>query len=161
MDTATASDREIPTDRSTLVSALTAEIMLFRPRDWLGAFRRWHEGSLSLVHLSVLALLDARGPQSMSQLADALDLSVASMTGIVDRMESHGFVERRRDDADRRVVHVQACGRGLSVFEDMDARRQEHLETLLGQLTDEDLAGFLRGMRAMHSVRARGLEAAR
>ena len=39
----------------------------------------------------------------MSQLAEALDVSQASATGIVDRMEQRGLVSRQRNDEDRRV----------------------------------------------------------
>ena len=58
-------------------------------------FRRWLAGSLSIVHLHVLTILEADGPLSMGKLAEALDVSVASATGIVDRMEQRGLVERR------------------------------------------------------------------
>ncbi len=48
----------------------------------------------------------------MSKLADALDVSVASLTGIIDRMEARGLVERRREPGDRRVVLVHRTAGG-------------------------------------------------
>ena len=58
--------------------------------------RHWPGGALSLVHLNVLAVLQEEGPLPMSGLAESLDVSHASATGIVDRMEQRGLVERRR-----------------------------------------------------------------
>ena len=77
------------------------------PRDRMNVFRSWLKGSLSLIHLHVLTVLEADGPLPMSQLADTLDVSVASATGIVSRMEERGLVERQHDETDRRVVLVR------------------------------------------------------
>jgi len=129
------------------------ELTSWNPREFIAAFQRWHRGSLSLIHLNVLTLLEAMGPQSMSHLAEALDVSVASMTGIVDRMASRGLVERRHDEADRRVVLVHPAAGAKKVFGEIDGRRRAGLTKLLDHLTDEDLAGLLRGHRALRAAR--------
>ena len=94
----------VPVRRRRLADALLNELLSWNPREFIIAFRRWHRDSFSLIHLNVLTMLDADGPDSMSHLAEALDVSVASMTGIVDRMEKRGLVERRHGGKDRRVV---------------------------------------------------------
>src|SRR4051794_41853404 len=66
--------------------------------------RQWPGGRLSLVHLNVLMTLEAEGPLPMGALAEAMDVSQASVTGIVDRMEQRDLVERQRGDEDRRGV---------------------------------------------------------
>ena len=43
----------------------------------------------------------------MSRLAEMLDVSLSNATGLIDRMEERGFVERIRVPDDRRVVLVQ------------------------------------------------------
>ncbi len=48
----------------------------------------------------------------MGQLAEDLDVSVASVTGIVDRMERRGLVERERGTGDRRVIMVDLTEAG-------------------------------------------------
>jgi DNA-binding MarR family transcriptional regulator len=129
------------------------ELTSWNPREFIAAFQRWHQGTFSLVHLNVLTLLEAGGSMSMSRLAEALDVSVASMTGIVDRMEKRGLVERRRDEQDRRVVLVQPAKGGRKVFGDIDARRRKGLQKLLDHLSDDDLAGLLQGHRALRAAR--------
>jgi DNA-binding MarR family transcriptional regulator len=137
--------------------ALRAEVLdeltSWNPREFIAAFQRWHVGSMSLIHLNVLMLLEATGPTSMSRLAEALDVSVASMTGIVDRMESRALVERRHDETDRRVVLVHPAEGGKKLFTDIDDRRRAGLAKLLDQLADEDLAGLLQGHRALRAAR--------
>jgi DNA-binding MarR family transcriptional regulator len=140
--------------RRRLADALLNELLSWNPRDFISAFRRWHRDAYSLVHLNVLTLLDAEGPDSMSHLADALDVSVASMTGIVDRMEKRGLVERRHGGRDRRVVLVYPTETGRDVFKEIDRRRRDSLTTILGRLSDQELSGLLAGHRALRKARA-------
>lgn len=129
------------------------ELTSWNPREFIAAFQRWHTGSMSLIHLNVLMLLESMGPTSMSRLAEALDVSLASMTGIVDRMESRALVERRHDETDRRVVLVHPAEGGKKLFADIDDRRRAGLGKLLDQLSDDDLAGLLQGHRALRQAR--------
>ena len=124
------------------------------PRERMGAIKAWLRGSLSLIHLHVLTTLETEGPLSMSRLAEALDVSVASATGIVSRMEERGLVERRHSASDRRVVQVHVTGAGGDVFRTMDAQRRGHFATVLERLTDEELASLLTGLRATRTARA-------
>ena len=127
------------------------------PRERAGAFKHWLRGSLSLVHLHVLTVLQVRGPLPMSKLADELDVSVASLTGIIDRMEARGLVERRREPDDRRVILVCRTDAGDAVFGEMAAERRKHLETLFDRMTDEELESFLVGLRALRRVRSEAM----
>ena len=127
------------------------------PRERAGAFKHWLRGSLSLVHLHVLTVLQVRGTLPMSRLADELDVSVASLTGIIDRMEARGLVERRREPDDRRVIVVHRTDSGDAVFGEMAAERRKHLEALFDRMTDEELESFLVGLRALRRVRSEAM----
>src|SRR5437762_2144912 len=102
-----------------LVGQVVDELTSWNPREFIAAFQRWHQGEMSLTHLNVLTLLEAMGPQSMGHLAESLDVSEASMTGIIDRMEKRELVVRQRDGADRRVVLVVPAKGGAKVFADL------------------------------------------
>lgn len=150
------------TTRKALVGAVVTELTSWNPREFIRAFQHWHHDSLSLIHLNVLTLLEADGPLSMSRLAEALDVSVASMTGIVDRMEKRELVERRHDLEDRRVVVVHPAPGGAKIFQDIDVRRRKGLTKLLTHLNERELAGLVEGHRALREARtalARDLEA--
>jgi len=142
-------------ERRRLADELLEELTGWGPADRAGMFRSWHRGALSMVHVSVIALLEAEGPLPMSRLADALDVSDASATGIVSRMEQRRLVERRHDADDRRVVLVHVTDEGADVFRQFAARRRERLDRLLTELTEEELSGFLLGLRSMKAALAR------
>lgn len=125
--------------------------------DRLRMFTAWHRGSLSLVHLSVLALLETKGSQTMSAIADALDVSQASATGIIDRMEERGLVERQRAADDRRVVTIHLTEAGTAVSRDMLEQRRARLRRVLAELKPDEIEAFLKGIRAVRGARERVL----
>lgn len=149
-------DRDAASRRKT-VDDLLEELTSWSPGERAGAFRQWLRVSLSLVHLHVLTVLEADGPLPMGKLAEALDVSVASATGIVDRMEQRGLVERRRQPDDRRVVLVHPTEAGSSVFRDIAMQRRKHLAKLLDRMANAELESFLIGLRAMRRVRTEAM----
>ena len=96
----------------------------------------------------------------MSHLAEALDVSVASATGIVERMEKRGLVERRHAKADRRVVLVHPTEAGVAIFRVIDERRRQGLASLLERLSDDELVALLKGHRALRAARVAAGETA-
>jgi DNA-binding MarR family transcriptional regulator len=148
------STKRAPARSRPLVTEVLDELTSWNPRDFIGAFQRWHAGQISLIHLNVLILLEGSGPLPMSKLAAAMDISVASITGVVDRMEARGLVQRRRDADDRRVILVEPAEGGRRLFAEIDARRRKGLNKLLQKLSDRDLTGLLEGHQALRRARA-------
>jgi len=143
--------------RQETLTAVLAELNQMSFRDFQGALKRFHSGSLSIIHLNLLMLLRFNGPLTMSRLAELLDVSVASATGIVDRMEKKGVIERKRSDEDRRVVEVHVSEQGEQVFVAMQAERQAHMARMLSGVSDADLNSLLTGLRAVREARDKWL----
>ena len=58
---------------------------------------------LSAVQCHVLHLIEPGRPLPMRRLAETLSCDASNVTGLVDRLEARGLVERRASDEDRRV----------------------------------------------------------
>lgn len=70
---------------------------------------------LTTVQAHALRVLDPARPLAMSELADALYCHASNVTGIVDRLESRGLVERRPGTDDRRVKTLVLTPEGAEV----------------------------------------------
>jgi len=105
--------------------------------------------AISNTHLHVLFLLTTEGPMAMGRLADQLDASMPSVSGIVDRMVSHRLVERLRDDDDRRLVVVRATSAGHAAVEEIDMVRRRQLARVLEMLEPSEQEAALRVFRRM------------
>jgi DNA-binding MarR family transcriptional regulator len=150
---AATSAEQAVVDRASLERELLDEMMSWFTRDRGGVFKSFHRHALSLVHLNVLTALEAQGPLSMRRLAEEMDVSDASATGIVDRMEKRSLVERRHDTADRRVVLVYPTDAGAQVFANMATHRREALTRVLSELSEPEMVALLTGIRAMQVAR--------
>jgi DNA-binding MarR family transcriptional regulator len=73
------------------------------------------ELDLTPVQGHALRRLDPEEPLAMSALAEALYCHASNVTGIVDRLESRGLVERRPGSGDRRVRTLVLTGEGAEV----------------------------------------------
>src|SRR6202034_2440713 len=73
--------------------------------------RRAAEHDLSIAATRLLGVLRDRRP-TMNELARLLDLDKSSVTGLIDRAERRGLVERVPSAADRRAVLVRLTDQG-------------------------------------------------
>ena len=65
-------------------------------------------------YLVMLALWE-RGAQTVSSIAERLELPAHGVTPLLQRLESAGLLTRVRDRADRRVVRVELTERGIDL----------------------------------------------
>lgn len=58
--------------------------------------------------LTVLEILNREGPQTPSVLARRTNTHLATMTGVLNRLENDGWIERHPDAKDRRSIRIHA-----------------------------------------------------
>lgn len=80
------------------------------------------EFGLSTPEGKVLLALEAGDPLSMRALARKLRFDASNLTGIVDKLEDRGAVERRPDPSDRRVKTIAATEQGRQLRERLSHR---------------------------------------
>ncbi len=96
------------------------------------SFSAYEEAGLHPYHHAVLAVLDEGSRETQGAIAEALGYDKGQLVGLLDELEGDGFIERRRDTADRRrqTVSITPAGR----------RTLERLRRLSRELEDEFLA---------------------
>ncbi|MEU2419489.1 MarR family transcriptional regulator [Streptomyces sp. NPDC007851] len=94
------------------------------------------EHTLTGAQARLLSLLSLE-PLPMRKLAQKLKCEPSNVTGIVDRLEARGLVERRPDSADRRVKLAAATDEGRRVARDLREGLRFAREPLAG-LTDAE-----------------------
>jgi DNA-binding MarR family transcriptional regulator len=94
---------------------------------------------ISMTHFHVLTLLRHHDAMPMGRLAEILDASMSSVTGIIDRMEERGLVERVRVPDDRRVVLVRPTQAGLRLVDEAELVRSDVMRATLSRLSTGQL----------------------
>lgn len=87
--------------------------------------------------LAVLDTLHQDGPQTPTELAYRTRTHLATMTGILTRLERDGWIERRRNVADRRSARIHATG--VDRLTDAYAQANDRLACLLESWTLDEL----------------------
>lgn len=105
---------------------------------------------LTMQQLKVLAILMTHAEGSTIQaLAKTVGVSLATMSGIVDRLESQAMIERTVDPRDQRVRRVTATPAGRETVQRLLAARPELSRSPLNRLAIDDLRALAQGIRAL------------
>jgi DNA-binding MarR family transcriptional regulator len=121
----------------------------FAQRDHLPSGER--DAVLSPAQCHVLHLIEPGRPLPMRKLADTLACDASNVTGLVDRLEERGLVERRPSADDRRVKELRLTSAGERLrasllrrmassahpLSRLSARQQRDLVNILESLIDE------------------------
>ncbi|MBM4381270.1 MAG: MarR family transcriptional regulator [Deltaproteobacteria bacterium] len=126
-------------------------------RDPLAELTEEHGFTPPQIH--AMGWLGLNGAMSVGQLAKLLGVTEKTFTGVVDRLEGSGMVERIRDAENRRVVHVQLTGTGRTEFERMHARVLSHLERLMKALDAQARGRLLRIFQNLNDRMTSGKDA--
>ena len=84
-----------------------------------------------------------------SELSRSFDVSLPTMTAVVDKLVKRGFVRRRPDPQDRRMVRLSATPEGCAAFDRFRQRAITRLAKVVAQLQPDEkrqLAGALMGL---------------
>ena len=98
---------------------------------------------LGLAPMQSMALthLQPGQPMTMSALAQALMCDNSNVTGIADRLEAHGLVERRPAEHDRRVKTLVVTDKGIATRAEVERSMSVPPPPLAG-LSDADAAAL-------------------
>jgi DNA-binding MarR family transcriptional regulator len=78
-------------------------------------FRDWNQiccYGISISQCYILDVLAEDGVHTMQQLAKRMFKSVSTMTRVVGQLVRRGYVKRRQDTQDRRIIHVSITPQG-------------------------------------------------
>jgi len=113
-----------------------------------GAFRellpRAHQELLDLdlttPQLKVVLLLYLNGSAKMSELASSLGVTLATATGVIDRLVDRDVVERENSREDRRVVVCRLSKKGQELTDRLYTSGRERARQLLQGLDEDKLS---------------------
>ena len=115
-----------------------------------GHFRQTLEPfGLTNIQHAVLEGLWYEDGQTATELGQLLVLDKATLSGVLARMEESGWVDRRPDDVDGRVVRIFSSSRANSVKHELIAAREEADKEILSRYSLEEQLLFKRFLMAL------------
>ena len=109
-----------------------------------------NELNLTSVQAMVLGFLNEEDQITSSELGRRTELDSATLTGILDRLEAAGFIERRGNPDDRRSIHIYLTPKGKAMGREATRVIAEANAEFLHVLTEQqkrDLHGIITKLR--------------
>jgi len=108
------------------------------------------ELNLTSVQAMILGFLDQEDQVTSSELGKRAELDSATLTGILDRLEAAGFIERRGNPDDRRSIHIHLTKKGKSMAREaarMIAEANTEFLQILNENQKRDLLNIIEKLR--------------
>lgn len=86
----------------------------------------------------LMNMLKENGELSQKEIAEKLDIRPQSLSELLVKMESDGFISRRQDKDDKRVIVVALTEKGEEQLVVLRQANREHAEKLFSPLTEEE-----------------------
>ncbi len=94
----------------------------------------------------VMGILSKQNKMKISELSNKINLSNSTVSGIVDRLEKIGLVERERSEEDKRVVYVSIAPNFKDSHHNFHKRFEENTESIMSRGTPEELDKIFEGL---------------
>jgi DNA-binding MarR family transcriptional regulator len=86
---------------------------------------------VTLTQYRTLVVLASRGPQSLAELAEAVDVTPPTATRMCDRLIKKGLVVRRHERGDRRLIRLTLAKKGRELVDAVTQRRRTEIAHLM------------------------------
>ncbi len=108
-------------------------------------------GNMNMSQLRVLRLLLEKGTLPQKELVASFKVTPSSMSEIIAKLEAYGYIERKKDERDKRIMLVSLTKEGKQyfdaevrkhdqfvqfVFEDISNKQRDDLEDILTALLE-------------------------
>lgn len=116
---------------------------------------------LTTPQMLLLQAVSNKGPVTIGTLANEISLSQATVTSILDRLESRGLVSRVRSTEDKRRVHVHLADTAVSLLKHAPVPLQRQFAEQFGSLQEWEQSMIVSALqRVAQMMDANELEAA-
>jgi DNA-binding MarR family transcriptional regulator len=121
---------------------------------------RLREIGLSVPQCDVLTTLTEEEGLSQQMLAKRLYVTKGNISGLLDRLESAGLVERRSTAGDRRSYEIHLTPSGREAATKAIAIQEAVIQETFGRMPDGDLEIFERMLVSLREIMREGAAAA-
>ena len=136
--------------------AKLADFILFSQREFLlNLSKELNRDNISFAQFFLLSFLSTSKEMTMTDIARKMGHSTAAATGLVDRLEKLGYMERTHAVDDRRKVMVKVTSSGLELVARLRALiRRAQQQPAMDETAAPDAASFMTNSRKLDEAAA-------
>ncbi|QAA30212.1 MarR family winged helix-turn-helix transcriptional regulator [Clostridium manihotivorum] len=133
-------------------------IIIIRKLKDIGKLMKKNNGNnfeaMNLTHSQgmLVGVLCHSGEMKVSDLSEKLGLSNSTVSGIIDRLEKQGLVERKRSKEDKRVVYVGVTEVFMNNFRENFNQIEKRFEQMVSSATEDEIETILKGLETLIKI---------
>lgn len=133
--------------------AKLADFILFSQREFLlNLSRELNRDNISFAQFFLLGYLATSKELTMTDIARKMGHSTAAATGLVDRLEKLGLMERTHAVDDRRKVLVRITSRGIELVSRLRDELQNQIADAMSETSSADADSFMNSYRSLDTA---------
>ena len=129
-----------------------SELLPLLQQKLIKPFEQLSKSKLSPMQFHVLFILEEQGDLSMTELSNKLLTSKQQMTPIIDKLIECGFVERKHNEIDRRVIEIALLSSGKQFLEKQKMDIFDMLKNKMQILSDDDLSTLYKALLEIRRI---------
>jgi len=102
---------------------------------------------LTVTEMHVLEAIGINKKKSMTEIATNLKVTVGTLTTSINRLVKKGYVDRRRQESDKRVVRVFLTSKGKSAYMEHEKFHKEMIESMIKGLNIDNQLLLIQSLR--------------
>jgi DNA-binding MarR family transcriptional regulator len=102
---------------------------------------------ISIAEISVLMRMNRKATCHATELATMIGIPTSTVTGILDRLEKRGFLERSQDPKDRRSIQIAATPKTRQFAREMMIPMENMLRDVFRSMPESRTRGLIRDLR--------------
>jgi len=114
--------------------------------------KKYQEEGFTARQIVYIDTINMLGNPNLGEIAKALKLSKPSVTAIVDKLESKGYIEKFQSDEDRRSFHVHLSTKGKNLVKMHGDTHNKIVDMLQNNLDSKDLKNLVTILNKVVSV---------
>ena len=114
--------------------------------------KSFEDTGITAPQAMVMGILSKEKKMKITELSNKLGLSNSTVSGIIDRLEKQGIVERERSCEDRRVVYVNICPKFNEIHGDAHKLIRENTANVMKKATPEEISKIVEGLSILKKL---------
>ena len=102
------------------------------------ALQEGHFSDLSVTEIHTIEAIGMYDEKSMSEVAEKLNITVGTLTTAISRLIKKGYVERKRQETDKRVVLIGLTKKGKLAFRIHEKFHKDMIRATINGLSEEE-----------------------
>jgi len=103
-----------------------------------GGFAEINDAEITIPQFIALNIIAKKECPKMSDLSAELGVTLGNMTMMIDRLVKEGFVERKGDPLDRRVVRVCLQMKGRNLIKKANEHKMKSMTRIFSKMSESD-----------------------